>query len=146
MGWIPFLPLPLSSPSRSRPRWPLVMLSCCLALPVALVACRQVSGMLGVEATPSPTLTLKQAALATMAAQATVLASETHTPKHPETPPASCPRPASIPSIVDEVSMPTRGYADANVDNSTTAITPADQPLYEYDVIAGIGNHPPAGC
>jgi hypothetical protein len=113
------------------------MLSCCLALPVVLVGCGQVSGVLVAGATPAPTLPLKQAAMATMAAQGTALANEPHAPKHPETPSTSCPEPASTPEIVPDVSLPTQGYADANLDNSTTAVTPADQPLYVYVIMAG---------
>jgi hypothetical protein len=133
MGWMPFLP----RPSRSRYLRPWVILSCFLMLLLAVVGCGQVSGVLGAGATPSPTLTLKQAAMATMAAQGTALASEPHAPKHPETPPASCPEPASTPEIVPDVSLPTQGYADANLDNSTTAVTPPDQPLYVYVIMAG---------
>lgn len=114
-------------------RW-LAALLCCLVwlLPLALVACGQVAG-----ARPSPTMTQKQSALATMAAQETAAANGPHTPKHPvtETPVSSCPMPTPQPGIYAP-SLPTQGYADAFVDNETATI-PTDQRRYEFIILAG---------
>ncbi len=133
MGWIPFLRLQ----GRSRHHWLLVILSGLFIVLLAVAGCGQVSGVVGAETTPSPTLTLKQAALATVAAQGTALASETHAPKDPgtETPITSCPMATPLPGIFAP-SLPTQGFSDARVDNAT-AVMPADQPLYVYDLFAG---------
>lgn len=121
-------------------RWGVALL-CCLVwlLPLAVVACGQTAGARGsgTGAMPSPTLTQKQALLATVAAQETAAANGPHAPKHPqtETPPATCPMPTPQPGIYVP-SLPNQGYPDANVDNSTATI-PADQPRYEYYILAG---------
>jgi hypothetical protein len=120
-------------------RWhalPLLCLAC--ALPLCVVGCGRASDVLGAGAAPSPTLTQKQVALATYAAYETAVAGQPHAPKYPGTlgtPVASCPLPTPQPGIVAP-SLPTQGYPDAVVDNSTAAI-PADHPQFDYVILAG---------
>lgn len=116
MHWLPL-------PSRSRQLWPLVILSGLLLLtvPLAVVGCGPTAGVLGTHAIPSPTLTQQQVVLATVHVQATL--------------DASCPMSTPQPGIFAP-NLPTQGYAGAFVDNATT-VMPADQPLYEYVILAG---------
>lgn len=120
-------------------RWhalPLLCLAC--ALPLAVVGCGRASNGLGAGAAPAPTLTQKQVALATYAAYETAVAGQPHAPKYPgpqATPIISCPMPTPEPGIVAP-SLPTQGYPDAVVDNSTAAI-PADHPQFDYVILAG---------
>jgi hypothetical protein len=110
----------MSFPSRSRHVPWLVILSCCLAVPLALVGCGQGHGVLGAAthaATSLPTLTPGQVGQA----QATV--------------DASCPAPTPQPGIFVP-DLPTQGYAGAHVDNVTT-VMPADQPRHYYVILAG---------
>jgi hypothetical protein len=107
-------------PSPARQIWSLLILSCCLAAPIALVSCGQSPGTLGVggnAATPSPTWTPGQVV-----------------PTQP-TLDVSCPMSTPQPGIFAP-SLPTQGYAGAFVDNST-AVMPTDQPRYEYWILAG---------
>lgn len=110
----------MSLPSHSRQACLLVILSCCLTLPLALVGCGQGLSVRGAgthAATPSPTLTPAQAAQR----QATLS--------------ASCPAPTAQPGIFAPT-LPSQGYAGAFVDNTTT-VMPADQPWYYYVILAG---------
>lgn len=133
----PFSPCTPDHDSHTLARRRIVVLLCCLVwvLPLAIIACGQASGA---GATPSPTVMQKQARLATaFAAQETAAASEPHATKYPqtETPITSCPMPTPQPGIYAP-SLPNQGYPDANVDNSTATI-PADQPRYDYYILAG---------
>ncbi len=117
-----------------RPPTLLLCLGCALTLAVA--GCGQTPGGLG--AAPTPTLTQKEALLATVAAQETIAANGPRATKQPGTSStwvASCPMPTPQPGI-NGVSLPTQGYYDAEVDNST-AVIPSDHSQFEYIILAG---------
>ena len=121
---------------RDHRRPPTLLLCLGCALTLAIAGCGQTPGVLG--AAPTPTLTQKQALLATVAAQETIAANGPRAPKEtstPSTPPASCPMPTPQPGI-NGVSLPTQGYYDAEVDNST-AVIPSDHSQFEYIILAG---------
>ena len=117
--------------------WPPTLLLCLgCALTLAIAGCGQAPGGLG--ASPTPTLTQKEALLATVAAQETIAANGSRAPKQtsvPITPPTSCPMPTPQPGIYAP-SLPTQGYNDASVDNST-AVIPSDHAQFEYAILAG---------
>src|SRR5258708_16484985 len=125
------------SAPRPRALRPLVVLGCSLAVLLALVGCRQATNRVGDGTVPMSTLTSKQAALATTAAGATAISNTPYPQKHPVsvTPITSCPMPTPQPGIFAP-SLPTQGYPNAVVDNSI-AVMPADQPLYDYAILAG---------
>ena len=123
---------------RTRSLRLLVLMSGSLTMLLAVAGCGQVTGLAGNRTMPTPTWPLKQVAIATMEAQETALANAPHPPKPSPvsgTPISSCPIPTPQPGIFAP-DLPTQGYADAVVDNST-AVMPADQPLYDYAILAG---------
>jgi hypothetical protein len=110
----------MSFPSHARQACSSVILSCCLAGPLALAGCGQSPSALGHGthiAIPSPTWTPGQVV------------------QTQQTMDASCPAPTPQPGIT-QPSLPSQGYAGAFVDNTTT-VMPADQPRYYYIILAG---------